>query len=96
MALKIKASTLFEACTLEILPTGVKYLKTALVGGKRVVAFSQIDCVLLSTSGLLSFQVGSEVFKIQTKPDDPKHNQVIEALVKGVRSALAEPPTYWR
>jgi len=85
MALRITAGSLFESRSLTVRKTDVVFLKTALAAGKRKFQFSEIDCVLLSTSGLLSFQVGNETFAIQTRADKPKHQEVVEALVRAVR-----------
>jgi len=97
MALRISASGLFQSNRLDVTPTGVKYFTNSLFSAKRVFLFSQIECVLLSESGLLSFQVAGEAFKIQTKPDNARHAAVIDALLNGIRAVNgAAPIPSWR
>ena len=90
MALKIKASSFVEQCVLEIRRSGVRYRKTAFTGGVRDFTFAQIDAILMSPSHVLSFQVGKEVFSVQTKPKDRKHREVIDALLREVQRAHVE------
>lgn len=87
MAMRITTSGLFESSKLEVTATGVKFTTSSLFSEKKVFLFSQIECVLLSESGLLSFQVGREVFKIQTKPNKARHTEVIDALLAGIRAS---------
>jgi hypothetical protein len=54
----------------------------------RRFSFGQIDLILMSPANILSFQVGREVFSIQTKPGDKTHQQIIDNLLQEVgRSA---------
>jgi hypothetical protein len=92
MALKIKANSLFVACSLKLDSEGVAFQETAAVGGTRRFAFRDIDCVLMSPDHTLSFQVGDEVFSIPTKPDNKKHQEVIDALVQCVRKGAIQTP----
>ena len=87
MGLKIKHSSFLEKRYLEVTPAGVTYYQAAAFGHKRRFLFSQIDAILLTRDGVLSFQVGREVFSLQTKLAKAKHKQVIEAFVGGVRQA---------
>ena len=87
MGLKIKANTLFEQRYLIVDPDGVRYRKTAALGGLRKFRFGQIDLVLMSEDNVLAFQVGREVFSLPTKPRNRTHQAAIAALVDGVRLA---------
>ena len=75
MALVIRANSLGEKISLRVEPYGVLYQKTAFMGGTRQFTFDQIAHVLMSRTGVLSFQVGNEVFDIQTRPDKRKHQE---------------------
>ncbi len=97
MAMKITSSGLVDSFKLEVTATGVIYHTNSLFSAKRVFSFQQIECVLLSESGLLSFQVGGEVFKIQTNPKKARHTEVIDALLAGIRSsAVIVSSSTWR
>jgi len=87
MALKIKASDLITQRYLVVDSSGVEFKETAFVGGRRRFAFHEIDCVMLSTEGALSFQVGREVFSIRTKRDNRKHQEVIDTLVRELKAS---------
>ena len=89
MSLKISANTLIENRYLTVESDGVKFVETALTGGKHHFRFSEIDCVLLSDDHLLSIQVAGKVYSVQTKPDDAKHQTVIATLVQAVKSTGA-------
>ena len=73
---------------LEVDDYDVIFHETAIVGGKRRFRFSDIECVLLSSTHLLSFQLGNEVFSVQTDPNDDNHRLVIEALVDRVLKSV--------
>jgi hypothetical protein len=88
MALKISASDLVTNRQLLVDDTGVEYRETAAFGGGKRFPFSQIDCVLLSPKGVLSIQVGSEVYGIPTKTDNTKHKELIDTLVKALKATL--------
>jgi hypothetical protein len=64
---------------------GVEYCETAFIGGKRRFRFGEIDCVLLSPKGLLSLQVGAEIFSVPTRRADKGHQGLIEALVGALK-----------
>jgi hypothetical protein len=87
MALKIKANSFFMTRWLEVRSDGVRFCETAALGGVRQFKFEQVECVLLSAEGLLSFQVGQEVFSLPVKPGQEKHQKVIDALLQEVRRA---------
>jgi len=89
MALKIKASSLLANHYLIVRPDTVIFRETAFFGGTRRFLFNQIEAVLLSPDHKLSFQVGSEVFSIPTKPNKAKHQTAIAALVREVKRANA-------
>ena len=86
MALVIDASDLVSRRRLTVDSSGVE-MQEGSIGGRRRFQFAQIDCLLYSPAGLLSFQVGDEVFKIQTKKNDARHKEVIDALVAALRSS---------
>lgn len=91
MALKINAGSLLENRYLVVESDGVKFCETAFTGGKRHFRFHEIGCILMSPEHKLSFQVGKEVFSIQTKPNDMKHQEVIAAFVRQVQQANGAP-----
>lgn len=85
MGLKISANSLFQKHYLIVDSGGVKYYDgTSFMGSKRV-PFSQIECVLMSPDHKFSFQHGNEVFCIQTRPGNAKHQTVIQALLQEVQ-----------
>ena len=84
MSLKITNSSLFEKHFLSVDSDGVRFYNSGLFGAKRF-RFNQIETVLLSANHTLSFQVGNEVFSIPTKPENPKHQNVIDFLLQEVR-----------
>lgn len=85
MSLKISASSFITKHDLMVESEGVKFCEIAAFGGPKRFPFSRIECVLISPDHKLSFQVGNEVFSIATKPGNPKHQAVIDALLAGVR-----------
>lgn len=91
MALKIDASSLFVRRFLKVLPDGVKFTEPGMLFGARRLPFQDIRCVLMSSDHVLSFQVGIEVFSIQTKPSKAKHTAAVEALLAGVRRVKLPP-----
>ena len=91
MALKITNSSLFTKHYLAVDSGGVKFYDTSFGGAKRF-KFSQIECVLMSPDNKLSFQVGNQVFSIPTRPDDPGHQAVIDALLQEVRRTVVHVP----
>ncbi len=80
----IRASSLFVKRFLKIKDTGVIFMETAAMGGTRKFRFDQIDYILMSPAHMLSFQVGNEVFSIQTRPDKQTHTLAIRALRQAV------------
>jgi hypothetical protein len=88
MAAKIKSSSLLSASTLEVNSAGVIFRESSGFSSVRRFSFGQIDLILMSPANILSFQVGREVFSIQTKPGDKTHQQIIDNLLQEVgRSA---------
>lgn len=88
MALKISNSSLFSKHYLSVDSGGVRFYENAAFGGLKRFPFSQIECVLISSNHTLSFQVGKNVFSIPTKPDNAKHQEVINALLQEVRRSV--------
>ena len=91
MGLKISANTFAEKRYLEVSSKGVAFCETAFLGGARRFSFHEIECVLMSEKGVLSFQVGQEVFSIPTRRNKDKHRRVIGALLQEVKRATAPP-----
>lgn len=89
MALKIDSSNLFARKYLKLRRDGIQFLGDAGIGFARNFTFRQIDYVLLSSDGVLSFQVGAEVFSIETRPDKPRHQEAIAALLDGLEQTRA-------
>jgi len=87
MGLRIKANTFLMKRYLEVDSGGVTFCETAFAGGARRFGFHEIDCVLLSETHVLSFQVKQEVFRLPTRPDKEKHQRVIDTLIYEVRRA---------
>jgi hypothetical protein len=84
MSLKITSNSLFEKQFLSVDSDGVRVYNGGLFGAKRF-RFNQIESVLLSGNHILSVQVGKEVFNIATKPENQKHQNVINFLLQEVR-----------
>jgi hypothetical protein len=84
MAAVIRASTFATKRYLKVTDWGVDFLETALVGGRKKFSFGQIDYILISADNILSFQVGQQVFSIQTKPGKAAHQAAINHLVNAV------------
>ena len=87
MSLTIRASSAVVSQFLKVNATGVRYRETALFGGIQRFRFDQIEYILMSPDNVLSFQVGMEVFSIQTRPYKRKHHEAIEAMLRGVRQS---------
>lgn len=87
MRLRIKANSLATQRYIEVDVGGVLFVETAFAGGKRRFRFHEVELVLMSPDNHLSFQVGQEVFRIPVKPNNKKHQQVINALIQGVSGA---------
>ena len=88
MALRISASDLVTKRQLSLDDQGLEYYEGAILSGRKRFRFAEIDCVLLSSSSVLSFQVSTAVYSIPTKPDNAKHREFIDMLVKALKSTL--------
>lgn len=88
MALTIDSSDLLTRRFITLGSTGVVYCDSPLSSSGRSFVFAQIECILLASDGVLSFQVGDEVFKIQTKAGDANHRHVIETFVNAVNATV--------
>jgi hypothetical protein len=86
MALTIDSSDILTRRYITLGSTGVVYCDSPVSGSGRSFLFSQIECILFSSDGVLSFQVGDEIFKIQTKAGDANHRNVIETFVNAVNA----------
>jgi hypothetical protein len=81
----IKAGGMLSSHYLEVTFLGVRCNDPNTISfGVQKHGFSKIDCVLLSSTHELSFQVGKDIFRIPTKPADPKHQEAIAALLAGI------------
>lgn len=85
MAYQISAGDFSQGRHLSVDEQGVELQDGPLPSGRRRFRFEEIECVLLSPQGLLSFQVGREVFSIATRRDDRQHQGAIEALVRALK-----------
>jgi hypothetical protein len=85
MGLVIRASSFLDSRYLKVTPEGVLFRDNEFFHPRKRFVFRQIDCVVMSADSVLSFQVGNEVFSIRTKPSNRKHQEVIRALMGGVR-----------
>jgi hypothetical protein len=88
MALKIDASNLLTRRYLKLKRDGVE-LYGASIWGTRRFLFADISCALMSADHQLSFQVGDEVFSIQSRPAKPEHQAAIAAMVEGLERSRA-------
>lgn len=108
MALRITASDFATSSWLQVDKDGVTFSEATLTTSRRKFPFSQIVSVLMAPDHVLSFQVGDEVFSIRTNPRNKKHQEVIAALLAGLRPPtqvsapappaappLPPPPTRW-
>ncbi len=95
MGLTITHSNLLTRRYLKIRKDGVKFYGGSFFGGRRF-RFEEIDCVLLSATHELSFQVGQEVFTIATRPDKPKHQQTVAALLEGLERSRSQKGASWK
>lgn len=86
MALKIDASNLLTRRFLKVRKNDVQFYGASFFGG-RSFPFDKIDYVLMSADHQLSFQVGREVFTIATRPNNPKHQAVVTALLEAVEKS---------
>jgi hypothetical protein len=87
MALKIDASGIAERRYLEVHGTGVTFNPASLWGSKTF-PFREIVCVLMSDQDVLSFQVGLEVYTIQTDAGNEKHQETIKALLGELAASI--------
>ena len=90
MTYKIRSSSLFLNRYLKVTDSGVIFVETALMGGKKKFSYGQIDYVLMSPANVLSFQVGNEVFSIQVDPFKPKHQQAVAQLTGMVQASTQQ------
>ena len=89
MALRITTGGLVEKKYLEVNNHGVTFYESSLIGNRRKFPFGAIECVLLSPTGILSFQSGNEVFWLKANVKNSKHVEVIKAMVSHVQLAYA-------
>lgn len=85
MKLKIDASSLLQRHYLIVSDKGVQFYEGSGFSSVRRFKFNDILCVLRAPNNLLSFQVGQEIFTIQTKPGNAKHEAAIAALLQALR-----------
>jgi len=101
MALKIKSGDVSSKYCLTLTDDGVLFVETGFWGERRRVtlAFREIDCVLLKIPKTTFFQVtatpptltiyssGSEPFSIPFNRGKRAHQQVIDAMLVGLRNS---------
>lgn len=87
MGLKISSSSLFTRRFLKVKKDRIRFYEPGMFLGARSFPFRMIDCVLVSPTNVLSFQVGREVFSIPTQPGKAKHQQTIAAFIAGVEGS---------
>jgi hypothetical protein len=94
MKYRINASTAFVRRYLQVDDKGMVYFETALFSKTRRFSFDQIDFILLNDAGLLSVQIGREVFSVPTKSKDKKHQEAVQMLIREAERTrpLAAPP----
>jgi hypothetical protein len=90
MALKISNNSLFKRHILSVDSSGVQFCDSFISSGAARFSFRSIECVLLSADHILSFQVGNDVYRIPTKPANPRHQEVIDTLLQEVRRSVAD------
>jgi hypothetical protein len=89
MSYTISAGSLFTKQTLKLKDWGVIFTEAVIISTNKKFRFEQIDLVLLSATKVLSFQVGREVFSIQTRAGNKKHALVIQKLLAGINGQPA-------
>ena len=87
MALRITDSSLLEKRYLEVASDGVIFYEATLLSGKRRFRYDEVENILMSPEGKLSFQVRQEVFSIATNRGNQKHEEVIASFVNEVKRA---------
>jgi hypothetical protein len=63
---------------------GILLRSPSVAGGTRRFPLASVDCLLLSTKGVLTFQVGSEVFAVPLRKDDREHQAAVAALARAL------------
>jgi len=89
---KIDASSLLRRRFLKVKEKNVQFYGESFWGGRNF-RYAEIDTVLLSPRNELSFQVGNEVFTIETREDKPKHQAAIAALLHNLEQSRAARAT---
>ncbi len=87
MSFKITNDSLPEKHYLEAHSDGIRFFSGASLGARRF-RFAQIENVLLSSDGKLSFQVGNEVFSIPMNYENPNHKMTLDFLLHEVRRTM--------
>jgi hypothetical protein len=71
-----------------VYPSYAIFYESSFVGGKHVIAFKNILCVLMSADNVLSLQVGQEVYSLPVNPSKAKHQATIAALLQGISQSI--------
>jgi hypothetical protein len=87
MGYLIRSRSLLVSHYLRVKDWGIVCMETAAITGKKKYKFNEIDFVLMSSTNVLSIQVGQRIFSIQTKPNKTKHQAAIQKLLLGVRGS---------
>ena len=90
MAHKIVTSSLLSSNVLSVDAKGVKIQQG---WNKKQFAFNQIDLVLVSAKNILSLQAGGTVFSIKIRPEHPKHQATLNALLQELRKTAPDGTT---
>ena len=90
MKLRIVASDLLSKQILELKGDELVYTDATALTNRRKFKVDRVECVLMSAEGMLAFQVGNEVLSIQTKPDKPAHQALVDELVARLQATGGE------
>lgn len=86
MTHKIDASNLLSRRFLKVRAKDVVFYGASFWGSRRF-RFAEIEYIVMSDRNELSLQVGQEVFTIMTRPDKPKHQAAIAALLQNLAAS---------
>jgi hypothetical protein len=86
--MKITANTLVQHRYMRITDRGFEYCETAIRAHVERFPYIAIDSIIVSPSHDITIQVGENVFTLPYKPQHPKHQAFISALLERVRATL--------
>ncbi len=85
--LRISANNLLMKNFLEVTATGIVWVESVGIGGRRSFRFDQIDAVLRGDR-IVAFQVGREIFSIAHDPQNAQHRTAIARLVSEAKRTV--------